>query len=197
VLVKASLTVKMTSCPSPCSSSLSQASGNLRIADIRIEAACEMPTGETSGSEGWWTTFPNQTQHKFRQTLSAGGSPNFSGRYITEVDPVSGGGAVDNCWFVGSSIPQITTAVTGGAWVVDPGNTYGIDTVGWNEPGANYYQQNAPTLPCSLFGPQLMSISCRSSSDQTPYSENELVDGIDSGTVSAKRQSNFQQRNWP
>jgi len=98
----------------------------------------------------------------------------------------------------GSAVPKVTSAVSGGQWTVDSTDGWGIDTVGWLEGGANYYQASALDLPCYVTGPQRMLISCQTQTTFVAYIENTLEDGVLlSGAVSSQRQSNYQQRVWP
>ena len=196
IQVRATLTVQMPSCGSNCNN-VSGTTGNLQVADIRVDADCQIPTDESSSSQGWNTSSPYRTTHNFQQTLTPAGT-SFVNRTVREVDPVAGGGAQDTCYFAGSSIARITSVVSGAfQWTVQSGNTWGLDTVGWVEGATNYYQAYSTALPCSASGPQQMQISCLNPTDFVPYIQNTLEDGIDSTSVSSRRQTNYQERSWP
>jgi hypothetical protein len=177
VRVRASLTVKMTSCPSPCSSSLSQASGNLRIADIRIEAGCEMPTGESSTALGWDTSLPTLTAAEFRGNLSGATGVSFAGRTVREE---SGGDGYDGCR------NEAAELLSGTEWTVQSGNTYSPDKIGVGNDYISYYQQYG-SLPCSNTETQHMAITCRATTDWVRYASNAVSYTVSASTFSVSR----------
>jgi len=198
IQVRATMTVQLPHCDN-CTLRVSNNGGQIWIYDIRVIVDnCEIPIGETTDAVGWHSTAPYRTAYDFQQTLTPPGANSCSGRIVKEIDPVPGGGATDTCYFTGSAVAKVTSAVSGGQWTVDSSNSWGIDTVGWLESGANYYQANALDLPCYVTGPQRMLISCQTQTTFVPYIENTLEDGVLlPGAVSSQRQSNYQQRIWP
>jgi hypothetical protein len=98
----------------------------------------------TTTSVDWWPAAP--TIHRWRQTLTPPTTAigSFNGRKVTEQDP--GGGGPDTCWFSGSAYAP-ATAITGGTWIVNSGNIWAHDHVGWTPEAVTYYRQQM-RAPC-------------------------------------------------
>jgi hypothetical protein len=196
VRVRVTVTAQMTQCSTCGPFGVSNLNAQAKIYEVWIETACTVPTAETTTSLGWNGSYPNRTVHRFFQELTPSGS-SFSGRIVKEFD--AGGTTTDTCWFSGSAIDKATQIISNppADWTVGGDNSYGVDDVGNTEDTVQYYQGNAPYLPCYIRGPQQMRISCQSPTSFVPYSQNTLEDGIDSDTVWSQRQNNYQERTWP
>ena len=102
------------------------------------------PDHETTTFNSW--AGPNGL---WKQTLFPPGSDptfDFSGEIVPEF--AAGQAGPDMCWFRGSGrIPF--NKVTNGPdifWIVDPGNTYSFDGVGYGNNLVNFYRKNSPNL---------------------------------------------------
>jgi hypothetical protein len=196
VRVRVTVSAQLTQCSTCGAFGSSNLSAQAKIYEVWIDTACTVPTSETSTSLGWNGSYPSRTTHIFFQELAPSGS-SFSGRKVKEFD--AGGTTTDTCWFEGSAIDQATQVISdpGIEWTVGGDNSYGVDDVGNYEDTVAYFRAHAPSLPCSVTGPQQMRISCGSPTSFVPYSQNVLEEGIATTTVSSQRQSNYQERSWP
>jgi hypothetical protein len=193
IQVRASLTVQLTHCDN-CYLRVSNNGGSIWVYDVRVVADnCQIPVAESSTSSGWQTAYPLRTAHDFLQTLTPAGANSFSGRTVIEAD---GGDTVDGCHYTGSGVPdEVTEIISGGTWTVAANNTWTPDTIGWGEDAVNFYQASSRTKPCNATGSQIMFMSCGST--YVPYTKNALMYGIDTGSVSAQRQSTAVSKSWP
>jgi hypothetical protein len=150
-----------------------------------------VPTGETTSSNGWGDG-PDDTIHRWLQTLLPSLGGNFAGRTVTERDP--GGGGPDTCWFPQSNYLK-AEAITGGSWSVDANNTWGPDYVGWHYDAVVYYR-NQGRAPCETSFPQAMQID-RPGGPSIIYVTNVLRAGITSISVWSERAGQYAERIWP
>lgn len=198
IQVRGYVGVKMTACWSCGIFGWDSVGGEVVVYDIRVIIDdCDIPTNESSSAQGWGSSYPFRTAHDFEQTLTSTNSVSFSGRTVTEAD---GGDTFDGCHYTGSQYDAVEEVTSGGTWTVNSSNVWGTspdrDSVGWSEVQANYYQANSQNgLPCYLSGHQQMFMSCQGS--YVPYIRNVLESGINTTSVSAQRQSNYQERSWP
>ena len=153
-----------------------------------VDVECSVPTGETTGDNGWSNLDP--TQYTYEQTLT--GSGNFVGRTVTEQDP--GGGGPDTCWFADSPWDKFDH-VDGSSWPVITGNKWHFDSVGY-KPGVVSYYRNQGRAPCGTSFQQRMVISCPNGSPMQ-YKTNTLTASITSTQVTASRDGNSHTKTWP
>jgi hypothetical protein len=163
--------------------------------------ACEIPDSEqTSGSDapstgdapGWADNQGINLTQKFVMTVSSQSLRSFGGRVVQEQD---GGGGVDECYFPGSAVPQVTSIPSPpGIWVVGTDNTFGWDQIGYFPDLVAYIRDNRPsgsTWPCRVALKQNMAINCARQNGQASYftygSQNTLQVSIDKSSETVTR----------
>lgn len=67
----------------------------------------------------------------------------------------------------------LAQGVSGGAWLVDQGNHWGLDGVGFPSNSVDYYRQQPNVVPCQVALSQAMYID--SSAGPTHYTTNSLT----------------------
>jgi hypothetical protein len=193
IQVRVSEIVRMTNCKN-CFADISSANGTLSVYDIRVKAdECYVPNGETTSGVDWWPEAP--TVHRFRQTLipSEAGTI-FDGRIVTERDPGTGVPSNDTCYFPDSFYDPAYSLEGGDSWIVNSGNIWAHDYVGWLPQHVNYYR-DAGRAPCQTSIPQRMVINC--GTNEVAYVDNSLRMGFDQLTVWSERAGVYQLRVWP
>lgn len=165
---------------------------------------CDVPNGETIFASTWAPSAPDRTKHGWRQILTAlNPQINFGGRTVIEEFPSNG---TDDCYFAGS-IFEAQTIPEAGGWAVgtvdgianSTFNVWGRDYVGWDEEAVNYYQverlSRGLPLACHFTVTQHMKIAC--DEGLIFYKSGTLQMGIDTGSVSSLRHTQFVSKSWP
>jgi hypothetical protein len=151
------------------------------------------PAQETEVFSGWW----GRTIGLWEQTLRPPSNDptfDFSWDLVREFDP--GYGGRDTCWMKGSAFDPMT-AITGGTWNVDVGNTWGYDHVGWFNTAVRYYRRKG-RAPCEFRIRQQMKIRSPADPTWTSYGRVNVLGGvITRKVVSSKRAGQEKRRRWP
>jgi len=153
-----------------------------------------LPPSETTAFKGWATSMSEPTIGQWRQTI---GPKTIAYAAVTVQESDPGGGGPDTCWFSGSKFAPFT-AITGGTWVVQAGNTWGYDYVGWLKAAVMYYR-NKGRAPCGTTFPQQMQVQF-ATGDTTFYNYlgvNTLGGNIGTTTVTSIRAGKSQTKTWP
>ncbi|WP_217468642.1 DUF4157 domain-containing protein [Paraburkholderia fynbosensis] len=151
----------------------------------------ETPTGELTSWIGWGTDPDYATIGMWRQQLLPL-TTDFSGCEVFETDP---GGGTDSCWYNYSAIFPYNKVSGGPPWIVEPGNYWKTDYVGWHDYAVDFYRKDG-RAPCGSSFLQSMHIRRPSGGDQE-YARNQLAGEFDANQVSSSRAGQTEIRNWP
>jgi hypothetical protein len=143
-----------------------------------------LPKAETTAFLGWSKRMVRSTAGEWSGTLHPR-SVSFAGTWVKETDP---GGGTNTC----SKITGVTT----GRWLVDAGNEFSPDIIGFTEVETTLYRR-AGRAPCGFVFPQVMEME--RSGGTVPYTRHFLGAGIDVDTVSSFRidKSTIETKRWP
>lgn len=124
---------------------------------VKVTVETCAPDDEIQNAYGWSTQRP--TYYQWGATLFKQNDifASFSGKYVRESEPPGDLGR-DTCYFEGSAIDPIRE-VTGGQWLVNASNEWGIDYNGVGTGIIKYYRE-ARRVPCGFDIPQQMQIQC-------------------------------------
>ena len=142
--------------------------------------ACDPPENDDSGFGGW-APGAYATAGDWYGTVYDGTQFYYQSRVVYEGTGATGS---DSCYFSGSPYAAFT-AVSGGAWTVDPSNQYMYDTVGFPVSAVDYYRANG-RAPCSATVYQNMFMTCNASASLL-YKQNVLGAGVGTTTVTSSR----------
>lgn len=160
------------------------------------------PLSETTAFGGWDPDPTGLTDGRWKQTLHPPADDptfDFSGESVKEAD--AAGTHSDTCWFPASMFAQFNK-VTGGKWIVQAGNAWRFDYVGWLNPAVTYYRLPHGAVParapCVARFPQQMKIKAPPETSRSNYAGiNKLVGKIGLTTVTSKRAGSSEIRTWP
>jgi hypothetical protein len=153
------------------------------LAQTSAAYSCNLPTQEATAFDGWDAADSEPSIGLWKQTVSDPSGDNFFGFQVQEADA---GGGVDACWFPNPDGVVPTTTVTGGAWMVQDGNTWGDDHVGSLPSTVAYYRAHE-RVPCTITVHQQMQMRCSDDAWHNYGPVNTLQSIITATTVTSVR----------